>query len=350
MAARAPTGTIAGHLVRTPAVPAAESVVIPLLNGLAAGLLLLLLSAGLTLIYGLMGVLNFAHAAFYLLGAYVAAALAGWVGFWPALALAPLLVGMLGAWFQARLLGPAQRHGHLQELLLTFGAGVVIVEAVQLVWGRAPVPFDPPALLRGAAFTLVRSTDGSLGLVVGEAPPELCRALAEAVVPCARFPASRAFIMVVALVLLGGLGLVFARTRAGLVIQAALTHPAMVQALGHDLPRLRAQVFGLGCALAALAGVIYGVTFVTEPGMAHVGALVFAVVVVGGLGSLAGAALASLLVGLLQTLPLAWDTPLGLPGALAGLSAAQLAPLAPYLLLMAVLAWRPRGLLGRRDG
>jgi branched-chain amino acid transport system permease protein len=165
-------------------------------------------------------------------------------------------------------------------------------------------------------------------------------------VVCAVFPASRALLMAVALAVLLGLGLWLWRSRTGWVIQAALTHPQMVQALGHDVPRLWVLVFGVGCALAALAGVLGGATFVTEPAMAAtMGPLVFVVLVVGGLGSVAGALWASLLIGLLQTVAVAYDRPLPLWNT----SLAQWAPLLPYVLLVLVLALRPRGLMGQRE-
>ena len=154
------------------------------------------------------------------------------------------------------------------------------------------------------------------------------------------------------------------RTRVGLVIQAALTHPQMVEALGHDLPRVYRLVFGGGCAFAGLAGGIGGNAFVTEPGMAAgIGALLFVVIVIGGLGSLAGAFVGSLLIGLLQTFAVAVDAspadalaglglplaPDGLGAAVLGLKLSQLAPVLPYLLLVLMLVVRPRGLLGTRE-
>jgi branched-chain amino acid transport system permease protein len=171
--------------------------------------------------------------------------------------------------------------------------------------------------------------------------------------------------MVMALFMLVSLWLLLTRTRIGLVIQAALTHPEAVEALGHNVPRVFMLVFGSGCGLAALAGVIGGVTFVTEPSMATiVGSIIFVVVVVGGMGSLAGAFVASLLIGLMQTLPLTVDKSLVhlagnlgwavAPGDLAyplmKITLAQAAPILPYLLLVLILIFRPKGLLGTREG
>ncbi len=317
-----------------------ESLLLSLLNGLSYGLLLFMLSAGLTLIYSMMGVLNFAHASFYMLGAYIGATLSAWLGFWPALLLAPLGVGLLGAGFEAGCLRRVHRHGHVPELLVTFGLGYVVLELVQLAWGRQPLDFRPPELLQGPAFTLVHGASSGTGWAWGAAG-EVCRA---AGVICHPFPATRVFAVVVALAMWLALWLL-QRTRIGLVVQAALTHPEMVEALGHDLPRVFMGVFGAGAALAGLAGVVGGSTFVTEPGMAAaVGPVIFVVVVVGGLGSLAGAFLASLLIALIQTFAVAYDGML-----LPGLGLAQVAPMLPYLLLVLVLLLRPAGLSGRRE-
>nr|WP_297389915.1 branched-chain amino acid ABC transporter permease [uncultured Roseateles sp.] len=332
-----------------------EQILINLLNGLSSGLLLFMLSSGLTLIFSMMGVLNFAHASFYMLGAYFAYSIAGWIGFWPALLIAPLLVGGCGALFERGALRRVHKFGHVPELLITFGLSYVVLEVVQLIWGRTAVPFSPPPSLQGAAFTLVHAPGQALELAWGDAPAALCAAAS-----CSKFPLTRAFMMVVALFMLLSLWLLLTRTRIGLVIQAALTHPEMVEALGHNVPRVFMLVFGSGCALAALAGVIGGITFVTEPAMAViVGSIIFVVVVVGGIGSLAGAFVASLVIGLLQTLPLTVDVSLaqafqlgpdtfGYP--LLKLTLAQVAPILPYLLMVLILIFRPKGLLGTREG
>jgi len=336
-----------------------DHAVIDILNGLSAGLLLFMLSAGLTLIFSMMGVLNFAHAGFYMLGAYVGFATSRLVGFWPALLVAPLAVGALGAVFERLCLRRVHRFGHVPELLVTFGLSYLILEVVQVVWGRAPVAFDPPAVLAQPAFTLVQSAATGLSIVLGHADAAACARAA-----CTTFPATRAFMMGVALLMLLALWLLLRHTRVGLVIQAALTHPEMAEALGHNVPRVFMLVFGAGCALAGLAGVIGGTTFVTEPAMAAaVGSILFVVVVVGGTGSLVGAFVGSLLIGLLQTVPLTVDRSLadaasalgwrvppdGLAYPLMKLTLAQVAPILPYLLLVLILIFRPRGLFGTRD-
>lgn len=293
-----------------------ELLALPLLNGLSYGLLLFMLSAGLTLIFSLMGVMNFAHAGFYMIGAYVAVACTQWLGFWAALLAAPLVAGLLGAAFEHWCLARVHRHGHVHEMLATFGLALLMVEAVQLVWGRAPLTSRIPDALQGPLFSW----------------------------PGGALPAYRAFMMVVALAMLVGLWAAFTHTRLGLVLRAALSHRQTAQALGHDVPRVMRWVFAGGTALAGLAGAIGGNAYTTEPAMAAaIGPILFVIIVIGGLGSLAGALLASLLIGLLQSFAVAFDRDLG------AVSLSQVAPLLPYALLVAVLVLRPRGLLGTRE-
>jgi len=341
-----------------------EFFTISTLNGLSYGLLLFMLSSGLTLIFSMMGVLNFAHASFYMVGAYVAYTVARIVGFWPGLVVAPLVVAVLGAMFERYCLRRVHKFGHVPELLITFGLSYVILELVQLIWGRTAVEFQPPEALRGPAFTLVNSSLDGMHFVWGAAPAAMCRAADAAVrIVCSPFPATRGFMMLVALLMLVALWLLLSRTRIGLVIQSALTHPEMVEALGHNVPRVFMLVFGAGAGLAGLAGVIGGSTFVTEPSMAGtVGSVIFVVVVVGGMGSLAGAFIASLLIGVIQTFAVALDYSVG--GMLAGLglklgdgshslltlTLAQVAPILPYLFLVLILIFRPKGLMGTREG
>jgi branched-chain amino acid transport system permease protein len=132
-----------------------EFFIISTLNGVSYGLLLFMLSSGLTLIFSMMGVLNFAHASFYMLGAYLGYTVSRWVGFWPALVLAPVLVGALGALFERVCLRRVHQFGHVPELLITFGLTYVVLELVQLVWGRIALDFKPPEVLQGPAFTLI---------------------------------------------------------------------------------------------------------------------------------------------------------------------------------------------------
>ena len=313
-----------------------EFFTISLLNGVSYGLLLFMLSAGLTLIFSMMGVLNFAHASFYMLGAYLAFQVSEWTNFWVAFLIAPALVAILGGLFERVVLRKTHKFGHVAELLVTFGLSFVILELVQLIWGRIPVDYKVPVALEGSLFKLYNSS----------------------------FPVYRAFMMLVAFAMLGGLFLVLKKTRIGLVIQAALTHPETTEALGHNVPRVFALVFAGGCALAGLAGVIGGNAFITEPGMAQaVGAIIFVVVVVGGMGSLAGALIASLLIGVGQTFAVGLDwsfigglqalgiqvTPETFGYPVWKLKISQVAPILPYLLLVVMLVVRPKGIMGTRD-
>ena len=159
-----------------------EFFIISMLNGLSYGLLLFMLSSGLTLIFSMMGVLNFAHASFYMLGAYVGYSVAQVVGFWPALVIAPLVVGAMGALFERICLRRVHKFGHVAELLITFGLSYVILELVQLVWGRIALEFRPPDALQGPAFTLINDSVKGLGVLWGAAPVELCSS-ADAAVP-----------------------------------------------------------------------------------------------------------------------------------------------------------------------
>lgn len=314
-----------------------EFFTISLLNGVSYGLLLFMLSSGLTLIFSMMGVLNFAHASFYMLGAYLAYTVTAVVGYWPALVVAPLLVGLLGALFEKYALRRVHKFGHVPELLITFGLSYIILELVQLVWGTSSVDYRVPDELNGPLFTLWGT----------------------------QFPIYRGFMMGVSLLMLVAIWQLLTRTRIGLVIQAALTHPETVETLGHNVPRVFMLVFGGGAALAGLAGVIGGNAFVTEPGMAAtVGSIIFVVVVVGGMGSLSGAFLASILIGVIQTFAVAIDASLmGLAANLGmtvtpetfgyplwKLKISQVAPILPYLFLVLILIFRPRGLLGTREG
>jgi branched-chain amino acid transport system permease protein len=313
-----------------------QTALIVLLNGISYGLLLFMLSSGLTLILGMMGVLNFAHASFYMLGAYFAYEVSRHVGFWPGLIVAPILVGGIGALIERYGLRHIHRYGHAAELLFTFGLAYMIEEVVHLVWGAAAVDYPIPASMNGIAFSVA-----GFG-----------------------YSSYRLFMMGVSVAMLIALHYGLTRTRVGLVIQAAITHPDMTEALGHNVPRTMMIVFSGGAALAGLAGVIGGNAFVTEPGMAaSVGSIIFVVVIVGGMGSLKGAFVASLLVGLLQTAATTSKAsfqglmhflglaPLsnGILSDFARITLAQFAPLVPYVLLIAILVIRPQGMFGKRD-
>nr|WP_315485517.1 branched-chain amino acid ABC transporter permease [uncultured Undibacterium sp.] len=310
-----------------------EFFLVNLLNGLSYGLLLFMLSAGLTLIFSMMGVLNFAHASFYMLGAYLGYTFSGLWGFWWGLLLAPVITGLLGVAVERFALRRLHAQGQLAELLFTFGLSYLILELVQLIWGRLTVPYAIPESLQGALIPIYSST----------------------------FSLYRAFMALVALVMLTIIYLLMTRTRIGLVIQAALTQPTMVQALGHNVPRIFMCVFGTGCALAGLAGAVGGNAFVTEPGMAaSVGSIIFVVIVLGGMGSLVGAFWASLLIACVQTFAITLDASLlslihrfggdvqhdHFAYGVLSLNVSQIAPILPFLMLILMLLWRPQGLMG----
>jgi len=313
-----------------------ELTVFSLLNGLVYGLLLFMLSSGLTLIFSMMGVLNFAHASLYMLGAYIAYSISTKIGFWPGLVVAPILVGFVGALIERYGLRHVHRLGHVAELIFTFGVAFLLEELVQLVWGKQNVDYREPEILTFPLFTLWGTS----------------------------FPAYKAFMLAISIGIFIALLLVLTRSRVGLIIQAAITHPNQVAMLGHNVPLVFTGVFGTGSALAGLAGVIAGPALGTFPGMAAVlGSIVFVVIVVGGLGSLAGAFIASLLIGMLQTFAVAVDYSLAdLFGAvgiatsatsalsdLYTVTVAQIGPILPYLLLVMIMIFRPTGLLGKRE-
>ena len=313
-----------------------EVLLVSLLNGLVYGMLLFMLASGLTLIFSMMGVLNFAHASVYMLGAYFAYDISRHVGFWPALVLAPVLCGAIGALIEMYGLRRVHRNGHIAELLFTFGLAFIIDKAVQMAWGLLPVAYRVPPVLDHPLFTIYGTN----------------------------FHAYRGFMLLISALMFCAIWLMLTRTRLGLVIQAALTHPEMVGALGHNVPRVFTTVFAGGSALAGLAGVIGGNYLVTEPSMAFtMGPIVFVVVVFGGLGSLAGCFIASLIMGFVQTFAVVFDVSLANVLALVGIKVTEaswfgevltiplprIGALLPYVMLVLILLFKPRGLMGTRD-
>ena len=307
-----------------------------LLSGLVYGMLLFMLASGLTLIFSMMGVLNFAHASIYMLGAYFAFTISHYIGFWAALVLAPLACGLIGAAIEVWGLRRCHANGHIAELLFTFGLVFIFQRAVMMVWGTLAVPYQVPASLNFPLFQLYGQN----------------------------FPAYRAFMLLVTAFMLLSIWLLLKKTRIGLIIQAALTHPDMVSALGHDVPRVFTIVFAGGCLLAGLAGVIGGNYFSTDSGMADaMGPIVFVVVVFGGLGSLAGCFVASIFMGMVQTAAVMVNgsiaslfAPFGIAlggdsllGEILTIPLARVSPLLPYVLMVLILFFRPRGLMGARD-
>jgi branched-chain amino acid transport system permease protein len=313
-----------------------EIVLVSLFNGLVYGMLLFMLASGLTLIFSMMGVLNFAHASIYMIGAYLAFTVSQLVGFFPALIIAPILCGLIGAAIEVWGLRRVHHNGHIAELLFTFGLVFIIERSVQMTWGMLPMAYRVPQSLDLPLFT-----------VYG-----------------ANFPAYRGFMLLVSAGMLLATWLLLKKTRIGLVIQAALTHPHMASALGHNVPRVFTIVFAGGCLLAGLAGVIGGNYQTTEPGMADaMGPIVFVVVVFGGLGSLAGCFIASILMGLIMTFAVVINysildllKPVGISVTgdnlfteILSVPVARIGALLPFAMMIVILLFRPRGLMGTRD-
>ena len=316
-----------------------ELILVNLIDGLVTGLLLFMLSAGLTLIFSMMGVLNFAHASFYMLGAYFAYQISIALGFWVGLLVAPLVVGVLGAGVERYGLRRVHQYGHVPELIFTFGLALLIEELVQFVWGKNQMPYNIPEVLNFTAFSIAVNS----------------------------IPAYKIFMIFTSVAIFIGLLYILTKTRIGMIIQAALSYPRTVESLGHNVPLIFMGVFGVGTALAGVAGVIAGPVLGTFPGMAFVlGSIVFVTIVIGGLGSLWGALVASLLIGWITTFAKSYNlamsdilnaigisTPENLSEhALRDLwtvTSPQIADILPYVLMVLILIFRPAGLFGKRE-
>ncbi len=275
------------------------------LHGLVYGMLLFLLASGLTLIFGMMGVLNFAHGALYMLGAYLSFTVLLWTDqFWLCLIIVPVLVGLIGVFIERIFLRKAHSHGHVAELLVTFGIAYILEDVVMILWGSEPLRVEIPAILAGSV-----SIFGAI------------------------YPTYRLFILSVSFLVFVMLFLILIKTRAGIIVRAAVDNKEMVGALGFNVPLIFLLLFGVGAWLAGLAGVIGGPYLMTHPGMGAVILVdLFVVVVLGGLGSIRGALLAAILIGEIQSFGI-----LFLP---------QFALFFQYLLLAVVLIFKPEGLLG----
>ncbi len=279
-----------------------------LLNALTLAGLLFLVSAGLSLVFGILRVVNFAHGVFYMLGAYLGfttVALSG--AFWPALVVVPLVVGTLGALIESSTLRFIYRRPPIYQLLLTFGLALILEEGIRIVYGPTAKGIDPPAVLEGAIRL------GSL-----------------------QYPRYRLFVVALGLVVAAAVWLFLRRTRAGLVIRAVAQNSEMADCLGADVARVRTLVFGAACALAGLGGVAAAPMTTAYLGMG-IGVIVdaFVVVVIGGLGSIGGSLAGSLIVGAAQT----WGA-FYLP---------ETAMVIMYAVMGAILIFRPWGLFGEPE-
>jgi branched-chain amino acid transport system permease protein len=253
--------------------------------------------------------------------------------------IAPLIVGVMGALVERYGLRRVHQYGHVPELIFTFGLALLIEELVQFVWGKNQVAYNIPEVLNFSAFAIAGNT----------------------------IPAYKIFMIFISVGIFIGLLYILTKTRIGMIIQAALSYPRTVEALGHNVPLIFMGVFGVGTALAGVAGVIAGPVLGTFPGMAFVlGSIVFVTIVIGGLGSLWGALVASLLIGWITTFAKAHN--IQMADILNGIGIAkpenldehllrdlwtvtspQIADILPYILMVLILIFRPYGLFGNRD-
>ena len=293
-----------------------------LLNGLQLGIMLFLMSAGLTLVFGIMQVINLAHGSFYMIGAYVGATVTARTG--------SFILGILAALPAAALTGMAvevlvlrrlYKKEHLDQVLATFGLIMFFNELTRIIWGRQPLFMDVPRWL-----------SGSIELIPG--------------IP---YPSYRIAVIGVGIMVGILLYLLFTRTRIGMQIRAGASNREMTSALGVNIRLLYTLVFGLGTLLAGLAGVMAGPIFAVETGMGEgILILTLVVIVIGGIGSIRGALAGALLVGMVDTLGRAFLPMLFrlfLSPAYADGIGASLSSMSVYILMAGVLVFRPSGLM-----
>ncbi len=291
------------------------------LNGLQLGFMLFLLSAGLTLVFGVMNLINLAHGSFYMVGAYVAATvMQASDSFVLALLVALFTAGLCGFLVEVIVLRHLYKRDHLDQVLATFGLILFFNEGTRMIWGRQPLFMQVPELLSGSIEIL----------------------------PGIPYPVYRLVIIAVGLLVAAGLYLLINHTRLGMRIRAGASNRSMIAALGVNIRWLYSLVFALGALLAGFAGVMAAPVFAVESGMGEsILILTFVVIVIGGIGSVKGALLGALLVGLVDTLGRAF-----LPDLLqwmfasssANSVAASLSSMGIYLLMAIILAFKPRGL------
>jgi branched-chain amino acid transport system permease protein len=276
-------------------------------HGLAYGLLLFLVAAGLSMIFGMMDILNLSHAYFFMLAAYIGYTVAQMANFWVALLFAPLFVVALGMLVERFMLRKIHPFGHIPELVLTIGIGLIIMEFVKAVWGTQSLMLQAPSILSGLV---------SIGVF--------------------RYPLYRVFIICFSVAVMVLMALLFYRTRFGTIVRAATADADMVNALGINVPLVYTLFFGFGTWLAGVAGVVVAPFLSVFPGLAdQVGFDAFVVVVLGGLGSMSGAFVAAILIGLINSFGIQF-----LP---------TLAPLLTFGLMAVVLSIKPTGLFGERQ-
>lgn len=282
-------------------------IVVQIVNGIVQGMIYALVAAGLTLIFGMLDIPNFAHGAFYALGAYVAyTAIAHTGNFWLALTIVPITIALVGIVIDHYTLRRLAREAHVYQILFTLGLVLIVQEGIVLLWGADPITFGAPAALDGGI---------ALGAVV--------------------FPYYRLFLAAAAAIIIVAVWLVLEKTKYGAIIRAGISDAEMVSCIGIDVQRLFTIVFGVGVALAALAGALIVPIRGGQPAMGNeIMALGFVTVVIGGLGSYLGAVVGGLVVGLLQAL-----MTVVFPAA---------SEVAVFAAMALVLLIRPQGLFGTR--
>ncbi len=293
-----------------------------ILNGLQLGVTLFLMSAGLTLVFGIMQVINLAHGSFYMIGAYVAATVTARSGsFLLGFAVALPATAVVGMLVEAIVLRRLYKKEHVDQVLATFGLIMFFNELTRIIWGRQPLFMDVPTWLSGSVEFI----------------------------PGIPYPSYRIAVIGVGLLVALFLYLMFTRTRIGMQIRAGASNREMAGALGINIQLLYTLVFGLGTLLAGLAGVMAGPILAVEAGMGEsILILTFVVIVIGGIGSVRGAFIGALLVGMVDTLGRAFLPTLFrmfLSSAHADGVAASVASMSIYILMAIILIWRPKGLL-----
>jgi branched-chain amino acid transport system permease protein len=278
------------------------------IHGLAYGMLLFLVASGLTLIFGMMGILNIAHASFFMLSAYFSYSVLQMTGdFWLSLTVAPVAAAIFGVLCERFLIRKVHAFGHIGELILTVGISLVILESVKVFWGTDSLYLAIPEYLKGLVHF------GGLS-----------------------YPSYRLFVIVLSVLILIIMILILYKTRLGMVVRAAVSDAGMVNALGVNVPVLFMLVFGIGTWLAGIAGVAIAPILTVFPGLAdQIGMDAFVVVVTGGFGSLGGAFMVSIIIGLLNAYGVQFLS--------------QAAPVLMFLFMAIVLTFKPMGFFGERE-
>jgi branched-chain amino acid transport system permease protein len=276
-----------------------------LVNGITLGMLYILVALGLNIILGLMGVINFSHGSFFMLGAYLMYTFVPLVGFWPAILVAALLVGLLGMVFESALVRPLYRRLPEYTLLLTFGTALIFTQITRARWGDDAVRVDMPSYLASP-------------LMIGNYELPFYRDV---------------FLVLLTIVILGAVWLLMNKTNIGIIIRAGTRDAEMVKILGINMPAVFTLVFGIGSLMAGLAGALAAPLYAVQPSLSSQWiVLTFVIVIVGGIGSFWGAIVGGLLIGILSSfMSLLWPPAVDITG---------------YILMLIILLVRPRGLFG----